>query len=103
MSGRLLGVGAACLLLVGASHLLSTLPLGGLAMPVALGLAAAKAFLIGWYFMELRTASTSIRVAVAVAILLFLILVGLAVVDVASRWVPPVAPPLGGAPPVADP
>lgn len=53
----------------------SRLGLGrGGSVGVALGFAAVKAFLIGWYFMRLRTAGPVARGAVLVGILAVLIL-----------------------------
>ncbi|WP_373047307.1 cytochrome C oxidase subunit IV family protein [Vulgatibacter sp.] len=88
----LLVVGALALALVGLSWLLAGLDLGAWGTPVALGIAAIKALLIAWYFMELREARTSLRVAALAALLLFVLLVGLSTVDVATREPPPPAP-----------
>ncbi|MBK8575394.1 MAG: cytochrome C oxidase subunit IV family protein [Elusimicrobia bacterium] len=53
----------------------SRLHLGsGMAVTVALAFAAFKAFLIGWYFMRLKTAGAVPRGAVIVGVLAVLIL-----------------------------
>ncbi len=88
----LVAIGAAALALVGVSYASAHIDLGGWAMPVALGIAAVKAGLILWFFMELGEMRTSIQVAALVSFLLFVLLVGLATLDVATRSAPPLLP-----------
>lgn len=95
MSRTLLAVAAALFLLVLAAWLLSHVDLGGWAVPLALSISGAKAFLIAWYFMELHEARTSVRASVVAAILLFVLLVGLTAVDVGTRAPPPLLSPAG--------
>lgn len=91
---RIAIVSAALFVLVGASYWVTGLSLGGWAMAAALGFSSVKAGLIGWEFMELRQASTSIRVAVAVALFLVVLLIVLVIVDVATREPVPLLPPV---------
>lgn len=90
---RLLLVGAALLLLAGASLGLAFLPLGRFAVAAALGIAAVKAWLVARHYMELGSAHASVRMVAASALFFVLLLVGLAAADVATRAPPPLLPP----------
>ena len=89
----LVAVGAAAIALVGLSWAGAQVDLGSWAMPVALGIAGVKAFLILWFFMELGEMRTSVRVAALVSAVLFVLLVGLSTTDVATRTPAPLLPP----------
>ena len=70
---------------------LSFLRLGSWAVPVAMSIAAAKAWLVAMFFMGLREHGTSDRAALVIGIVLALLLIGFAAADVATRT--PVPPP----------
>jgi cytochrome c oxidase subunit 4 len=80
-----LPTGLALLALWGASFGLSYAPLGGAALPVALGIAGVKAGLVGLFFMELAREKGSIRLTVAAALALAGVLVAFMVADVLTR------------------
>lgn len=93
--------GVALLVLWGASFALSYVPLGEASLPVALGIAAVKAALVGLFFMELVAETFSIKVTMLSAGALVAVLIGLMVADVATRRTPalmaPGMPAAGGA------
>jgi len=60
-------------------------PLGGFRLAASLAIATAKAALIYWVFMDLRTADGLTRIAALCALTLLAILVLLAVIDAAVR------------------
>jgi cytochrome c oxidase subunit 4 len=68
---------------------------GGVA--IALGIAALKAGIVLWFFMDMAEQPFRARAAIAVAVILLLVLVGLTATDVATRLVVPrgPAPPAG--------
>jgi cytochrome c oxidase subunit 4 len=95
--GTLLLAGVALLLLAGVSYGLSFVQLGRLALPIALGIAAGKALIVLFIFMEFAGLSTSAKLAAGAALLMLVLLLGLMVADVATRERPPIpAPELGG-------
>ena len=61
------------------------LPLGVLHTPVALGIAAAKAGLIAWFFMELHQQSNRVRLFATAGLIWLFILVVLTASDYATR------------------
>jgi cytochrome c oxidase subunit 4 len=73
---------------------LSFLRLGAASIPVAISIATTKSILIALFFMHLREQATSNWVAFVVAVLLATTLVGLTLLDVASRSRAPLLPPL---------
>ena len=77
------GTYLALLLLATGSLVLSRLHLGGLS--VALGIAAAKAILVLWFFMHLSAQSASSRLAVLAAVVMIGTLVALTALDVETR------------------
>ena len=85
----------ALLVLVVTSYALSKVGLGAASGPVALGIAAVKAFLVVSIFMELSEARSSVRLVAAVALFMVLLLVVLTAADPATRAVPPLLPPGG--------
>lgn len=101
--GVLILVGVVLLLLAAVSFVVSFFALGPWETPVALTIAAVKAFGIGGWFMELRHARVSIRVAILGAISLFVLLVGLTTLDVCTRAPPPLLVPEQGGPPSSRP
>lgn len=85
--------GAALLALWALSWGLSYVALGAAAVPVALGIAVAKAVLVALVFMELVHERASVVVAFATALVLAMILVGLTSADVLTRDRAPLAVP----------
>lgn len=67
--------------------LLSFAPLGAWHVPTAMAIAAAKTLLVALFFMHLLEHRTTSWVAVLVSLLLAGTLIGLSVLDVASRFV----------------
>lgn len=82
---RVLFTGLVLLALFGVSLGLSYCDLGAAALPVALGIAALKAALVAWIFMELSKSSASIRLAVVAAVSLLGVLIGFVVTDLEMR------------------
>ena len=87
---RVLLTGLVLLALFGLSLALSYFDLGRAALPVALTIAAVKAALVAWIFMELSKASASIRLAVVAATTLLAVLIGFVVTDLETRDAPAV-------------
>jgi cytochrome c oxidase subunit 4 len=75
----------ALVLLAAASFGLSFARVGALSVPVALGIALAKALLVGLFFMELVKERLGVRATVIVAIFLVVTLLFFAVADVDMR------------------
>jgi cytochrome c oxidase subunit 4 len=82
---HVVAVGAALLGLWGLSLGLSYVGLGAASVPVALGIAVAKAALVILFFMELAHERASIKLTLLTAMGLGAILLGLMVVDVQTR------------------
>jgi cytochrome c oxidase subunit 4 len=61
------------------------LPLGGLNSALNLAIAAAKAFLVMFFFMHLRSAHYALRIAAAVGFFWLAILIGLSLTDLLAR------------------
>jgi cytochrome c oxidase subunit 4 len=89
---RILLVGAVLLALLLLSWGLARIGLGSWSTPVALGIAAVKAGLVVWFFMELSEAAASLRVAGAVVAVLFVIFLALTSADPATRAQAPLVP-----------
>jgi cytochrome c oxidase subunit 4 len=89
-----LGVGLGLVLLAGASYALSFVALGAWALPIALCIAALKAGLVVFMFMELYRETASIQLAALAAVLMLLLLVTLTAADVATRGTPVVTAPV---------
>jgi cytochrome c oxidase subunit 4 len=82
-------VAVVVLLLAGLTIGLAFLPLGPWHTPVALGIAAAKAILIGVFFMHLRFGTAMVRLTAAAGLLWLAILLGGTLDDVVTRgWLP---------------
>ena len=64
---------------------LTFLPMGPWRLPASLAIAASKAFLVGWVFMELRTAPPLVRVVAAAALAMLMLLIALSGIDAAVR------------------
>jgi cytochrome c oxidase subunit 4 len=75
----------ACLVLLGATIGVAHLELGALNPALNLSIAAAKAFLIAWFFMHLREASPLIRLVAFADLLWLLTLFGLSLADWLTR------------------
>lgn len=90
--GRDLGVGVVLLVFTTASFLLSRLPLGAAALPVALGIATVKAVLIAWFFMHLVEQKKSDALAIATALVMLGTLLTFTLLEVGTRFAPSVAP-----------
>ena len=75
----------ALLLLAGVSFALSYVSLGGWALPAALTVAGAKAWLVAAVFMRLGSAAGAPRLVAATVLLLALALAALASADVSTR------------------
>jgi cytochrome c oxidase subunit IV len=94
---RYLGVFAALVLLTGLTILASGQDFGWLNTPIALGIAAAKATLVGLFFMHLYGAPSLVRLTAFAAIVWLGILVSMLVGDYMRRepaegWEPPATP-----------
>ena len=82
-------VAVVLLLLLAATVLLARVDLGVWHTPVALGIAATKATLIAWFFMELREAQSLSRLAAVVALIWLSILLLGTLDDYLTRgWLP---------------
>jgi cytochrome c oxidase subunit 4 len=88
----------ALLALAGLSLALRFAHLGNLGMPVAMGIAVAKAVLVGLVFMELAFEKASIRFAFAAGLIMIAVLLSLMIADVMTRAVPPLQDPPGTQP-----
>jgi cytochrome c oxidase subunit 4 len=64
---------------------LSFVALGPAEVPVALGIAAAKALLVAAFFMELVDERFGTRIVMLVAVAMVILLAGFAAADVATR------------------
>lgn len=72
-------------LLLSLTTALAFVPLGSVNLVVALGIAIAKAFLVLWFFMELRLSSGLTRAFAAAGFFWLLILITLTWTDYAHR------------------
>ncbi len=91
-ASRLLLVGLSLLLLTTLSFGLAQLPLGGAALPVALGIALVKSVLIALFFMHLREQRGSNALVFGTAVFFVLLLLAGAVLETATRFQPTVPP-----------
>ena len=83
----------ALVVLAAVSFGLSYAHLGALSVPLAIAIAAAKAAVVGLFFMELVKERLSIHATALVAIVLLGTLLAFAVADVDTRATPPLLPP----------
>lgn len=74
------------------SFALSYVHLGAAALPVALGIAVAKAVLVGLFFMELVSEGFAMKLPVLSALSLLAVLIALIIADVVTRDEPPLRP-----------
>jgi cytochrome c oxidase subunit IV len=88
----------ALMLLAGLSLFFRFQYMGAWGMPVALGIAAAKAILVVLVFMELAFEKPSVRLAFAAGALMVALMLTLMVADVVTRAVPPLQNPPGTSP-----
>ena len=79
--------------LAGLTLLLSSVELGALQWPVALGIASVKAALVALFFMHLRESQTANRLVLVVGVLFVVLLVAFSSADVATRDASLPAPP----------
>ena len=93
------GAWVALVVLAAASFLLSEAHLGAAGLPVAFGIAAAKAAIVVIAFMHFTRARASVRLTAFTGLVLFGLLVGLAAADIATRDPPPLLPAAGAAGP----
>ena len=100
MTRPILFTGAGLLALWALSFGLSFVNLGAAGLVIALAIAAVKAGLVGWVFMELAHAPASIRFAVVAASALAALLIAFVVADVEMRDPPPLIAPGYDSPPV---
>lgn len=75
----------ALLALLALTVVLAQVDLGGANTAVALLIAAAKAALVLWFFMQLRVADVATRIAAGAGLLLLAALLALALVDYSAR------------------
>lgn len=75
----------ACLVLLGATIGVAHLGLGALNPVLNLSIAAAKAFLIMWFFMHLREGSPLVRLVAFAGLFWLIILFGLVLTDWLAR------------------
>jgi cytochrome c oxidase subunit 4 len=78
---------AALVALAGLTFWLSSVELGALYWPIALGIAAVKAVLIALVFMHLRESQAANRLVFVVGVLFVVLLVVFSSADVATRGV----------------
>ena len=84
-SAKVILAGGALLALAAASFVLSEIDLGAGRVPVALAIAAVKAALVGFAFMELRREGGTVRLTIAAGVFMLVLMVGLASADVLTR------------------
>ena len=75
----------ALLALAASSALLARLPLGGLGLPIAMGIAVVKCFVLASEYMELREDRGSLRLIAIIAPAFLLLVLSLAIADVLTR------------------
>jgi cytochrome c oxidase subunit 4 len=78
-------VWAALVALLSLTVALSFAPMGVWRLPASLAIAAAKAGLVVWFYMELRREGGLTRLAALVGLLFLTLLIGITGVDVAIR------------------
>jgi cytochrome c oxidase subunit 4 len=83
--GLRVAIWAALLALLALTIVLALAPLGPLRLVAALVIAAAKAGLIGWFYMDLRKADGVTRLASVVGVIFITILILMASLDFALR------------------
>ena len=82
-------VAAVLLVLTGVTIAVAFLPLGSWHTPVALGIAALKTVLIGWFFMHLRVSTATARLAALAGLFWLAIMLAGTLDDVVTRgWLP---------------
>ena len=91
-SKKLVVTGTSLLALAAVSFALSDVALGRAALPVALTIAAVKAWIVVRVFMELGQARASVKIAFAAGVAMLVLLLAFMVADVETRDVPPMAP-----------
>lgn len=82
------GIAGACACLLGLLALTvaaARLPLGRWNLILAMGISAAKAAILAWFFMDLRRSGKSIRLFAWAGLFLLLLLAGLAATDYLAR------------------
>ena len=87
-----LATGVALIALWILSWALSGVELGRWSIVIALAIAALKAALVVLFFMEIVVEKTSVHVALASGVALVGLMIGLMVLDVRTRWTPPLEP-----------
>jgi cytochrome c oxidase subunit 4 len=87
----------ALLFLAALSLVLSRFDLGGLNVPLALGIAVVKVVLVAVFFMEILHETAATHLAIGACLTLFALLVALLLADIVTRTVPPLDPPPGNA------
>lgn len=95
------GVGAAIVLLLILSFVLSYVDSGGWAVPIAIVIASVQALLVAWFSMELFESRFSVRMLAVIAPLFVVLLTVLAAADIATRTAQPILVPIperGGLP-----
>ncbi len=91
-TSKKLAVGGALVGLAAVSFGVSYVHLGGASLLVALGIAAAKAVLVGVVFMEIGRERASFKLALLAAAFLVATLLTLVATDVTQRGTPPLPP-----------
>jgi cytochrome c oxidase subunit 4 len=86
-------VGVALIVLAAVSFGASYVHMGHASLPVALGIAAVKATLVGVVFMEIGRERASFKLALLSAAFLIATLLTLVAADVTQRGTPPLPPP----------
>ncbi|HEX3772986.1 MAG TPA: cytochrome C oxidase subunit IV family protein [Polyangiaceae bacterium] len=94
--GRTLRTGALLLVLAGLSYGLSFVEFGRLSLVIALAIAALKALLVLFVFMQFGTLPASARLGALSALFMLLLLASLMAADIASRSSVRVAEPAPG-------
>ena len=83
------------LVLAGVSLAFRFAHLGDFGFAVALGIAAIKALLVAFVFMEITIEKPTVRFAFAACLSLFALMIALLVGDIVTRSPPPLGPPPG--------
>lgn len=91
--GAIVASGVALLVLAAASYGFSFIHSSSWGLPVALAIAALKAFVVISVFMEVRRETASVKLVAITALLIMALLVTLTTADVATRNEPALSPP----------
>jgi cytochrome c oxidase subunit 4 len=95
--GRVLTAGGGLLALAAISYALSFARLGALGLVLALAIAALKALVVLWFFMQFGRLPASAKLAALAACFMLALMLSLMAADIALREPEPSEPPAGAA------